>query len=107
MAIDSTGTFATVDTPPSAQAAVQNCFSVARIDTTTGNLTAVSGSPFSTAKSGISCGKLAADFSAPYVYDEVSNGLYVYLLDKTTGAPKLVDHAAHPDQLVNNVVVTH
>jgi hypothetical protein len=41
------------------------------------------------------------------VYDEVSNGLYVYLLDKTTGAPKLVDHAAHPDQRVNNVVVTH
>lgn len=103
IAVDASGKYATVDTPVTSKTG-PNCLSVISIDPTSGILANVPGSPFP--DFGGSCGIFTADSAAPYVYAAGSMGLYVYLLDETTGTPSLVTGFTHAAYSVSNVVVT-
>jgi 6-phosphogluconolactonase len=100
VAVDVSGKYAVVTTVVTSKTG-PNCFAVLSIDPSTGTLSPVPGSPF-----GGDCGVLAADSSAPYIY-EGSSGVTVYWLDETTGIPQTVTGSALPGMAVSSLAVTH
>ena len=93
IAIDASGKFLIVSTSPLPGGAAGNCLAVLSIDPGTGALASVPGSPFGPLQS---CGAVAADPSAAFVYagtasDGIGPGaapaaIFVLSLDQTTGA---------------------
>jgi 6-phosphogluconolactonase len=108
VAIDSSGEFLIVSIEPGA---LGNCLDVLSIDSGTGTLALVPGSPFGPAA--LYCGFVAADPSEPLVYAGTGGGqagpgtppaiVFALSVDPATGALAPVGQAAVPDGLKVNV----
>jgi len=112
VAIDASGRFLIVSTYPRLGGPPGNCLAVLSIESGTGALTSVPGSPFGPMHS---CGPVAADPSGPYVYvgayglTENTPGTVVVLsLDQSTGALDPIGDTTIPDDFnVASMALTH
>ena len=112
VAIDASGRFLIVSTFPREGEAPGNCLAVFSIDPDTGALTSVPGSPFGPMHS---CGIVAADPSAPYVYagsalqsENTPATVSALSVDQTTGALGLIGQTTIPGKLgVSFIALTH
>jgi len=100
VAIDASGKFLIVSTSPRLGGPPGNCLAVLSIDPGTGALTPVPGSPFGPLQT---CGGVAADPSAEYVYAGSGFTVSVLSIDQATGELALIADATVPTTGVGNL----
>jgi 6-phosphogluconolactonase (cycloisomerase 2 family) len=111
LAIDASGRFLIAGIFPRPGAPQRNCGAVLSIDTGTGALTSVPGSPFGPTQL---CGFIAADPSGPYVYTGSSRpdpgAVSMFSINQTTGELALIGEATVPGAVnatVDVIALTH
>jgi 6-phosphogluconolactonase len=103
-AVDASGKFLIVSLFLPGGQNTGNCLAVLSIDSGTGALTAVSGSPFGPLQT---CASLAADPSQEYVYAGSTSTISVLSIDQTSGALTPVGETALAANYVPGLALTH